>query len=112
MAAIPLSEHEAIVLESRREIGFDVPYEEQLRDGGRRHWSALLAEGVLVYTVNASIPSGGLPIKLLGDAGNGIVDEYPILTEGESVTVRGHTITVIADDGDAHTVTIAKTDEG
>ena len=37
--------------------------------------------------------------------------DYPILTVGDRVTVRGHTITVVADDGNTHTVTIAKVSE-
>ena len=37
---------------------------------------------------------------------------FPVLDVGESVMVRGYTITVIADDGDTHTVTISKTDDG
>ena len=94
MAAIPLTANEAIVIESRRLIG---------RDKGR-----LIEEGVLVYRVNASISTGRLPIKVVGAPDGG----FPFLGVGESVTVRGYTITVVADDGDTHTVTIAKVGEG
>ena len=99
MAAVPLSDAEIVVIESRRSTGYD--------SGG-----ALLAEGVLVYTVNASISSGLLPIKLAGDPGNAHFDDYPLLAVGESVTVRGYTITVVADDGDTHTVSITRTGGG
>ena len=90
MAAVPLTANEAIVIESRRSIGRDT--------------SRLLEEGVLVYTVNASIATGNLPIKVVGVPDGG----FPVLAVGESVTVRGYTITVVADDGESHTVTIAK----
>ena len=41
-----------------------------------------------------------------------MVSDYPILTVGDRATVWGYTITVVADDGDTHTVTIAKTGGG
>ena len=99
MAAVPLSDTQVIVIESRRSTGYD--------SGGQ-----LLAEGVLVYTVNASISSGLLPVKLAGDPGNAHFDDYPLLAVGESVTVRGYTVTVVADGGDTHTVTITRTADG
>ena len=58
-----------------------------------------------MYTVDASLPTGELPLKIAGDTGNGQVDDYPVLAVGQSVTVRGYTVTVVADDGDTHTVT-------
>ena len=94
MAAVPLSANEAIVIESRRLIG---------RDRGR-----LIEEGVLVYEVNASITTGNLPIKVVGVPDGG----FPVLEVGESLTVRGYTITVVSDDGHSHTVTITKADGG
>ena len=99
MAAIPLSDTEVLVVESRRSLGYDSA-------------PALLADGVLVYTVDAAISSGLLPIRVVGDTGNAHLDAYPILTLGQSVTVRGYTITVVADDGDTHTVTITRTGDG
>ena len=90
---------EVIVIESRRSTDYD-------------SGEALLAEGVLVYTVDAAINSGLLPVKLAGDPGNAHFDDYPLLAVGESVTVRGYTITVVADDGDTHTVTITRTGDG
>ena len=53
--------------------------------------------------------SGELPTKLAGDPGNGQVDDYPILTRGDRVVVRGYTVGVVSDDGDTHTVVIVKT---
>ena len=99
MAALPLSTDEMLVLESRRNIGYD-------------ERAALGGGGVLVYTVDAGIRSGDLPTRVAGDAGRGHTDVNPILVEGDSITIRGYTITVIADDGDTHTVTIAKADDG
>ena len=99
MAAVSLSSTEAIVLESRRRVGYD------------EH--AALGDGrVVVYTVESRLGSGDLPIKLAGDTGRGHTLVNPILGVGESVTVRGYTITVVADDGDTHTVTITKDAEG
>ena len=99
MAAVPVSSSEVIVVESRRRIGYD------------KH--AAVGEGrVVVYTVDARIENGDLPIKLAGDAGRGHTFVSPILDVGESVTVSGYTITVTADDGDTHTVTITKDGEG
>ena len=76
MAGVPLSDTEVIVIESRRSTGYD-------------SGSALLAEGVLVYTVDAGVSSGLLPIKLAGDPGNAHLDDYPLLAVGESVDRAG-----------------------
>ena len=109
MAAIPLTAHDVIVVESRRRIGYDAGVDHVEPNGVRTTFPGLVSEGVLVYTVDASLPGGQLPIKLAGDSGNGRVDDYPTLPVGESVTVRGYTIAVAADDGDTHTVTITRT---
>ena len=90
MAAVPLTANEVIVVESRRSIGRDV--------------ARLLEEGVLVYTVNASVQTGFLPIEVISAPDEG----FPVLGVGETVTVRGYRITVTADDGDTHTVTITR----
>ena len=112
MAAVPLSDHETLVIESRRKIGYDAGVDHREPDGATTTFPALATEGVLVYTVDASLHSGELPLKVAGDTGNGLVDDYPVLTVGESLTVRGYTITVVADDGNTHTVTITKADGG
>ena len=59
-----------------------------------------------MYTVDTSISSGLVPIKLAGDPGNAHFDHYPLLGAGQSVTAHGYTIAVVADDGDTHTVRI------
>ena len=112
MAAVPISGHEVIVVESRRDIGYDRPDGGGLTDpsGWRAQFPNLAEEGVLVYTVDTLIGSGQLPVKVAGDSGNGQVDDFPVLQAGESVTVHGYTITVTADDGDTHTVTISRND--
>ena len=61
-----------------------------------------------MYEVNASIYSGNLPIKVIGVPDDG----FPVFGVGESVSVRGYTITVMADDGDTHTVRITRTADG
>ena len=101
MAAIPLSETEVIVIESRRRIGYDAPEVFSGRTG-------LANEGVLIYTIDASLESGQLPVRVANDNGNGIVDRNPILTTGESLTTKGYTITVQSSTDATHTVTIIK----
>ena len=108
MAAIPINEHEVIVMESRRKIGYDRTLERAEHDGTHSTLPHLAEEGVLIYTVDAWINEGGLPIKVAGDTGNGQVADFPVLAVGESITVRGYEITVTADDGDTHTVQITK----
>ena len=95
MAAVPLSSDEMIVVESRRRIGYDE----------RAAWGN---GAVVVYTVDAWTAGGNLPVRLAGDVGRGYTRESPVLAEGESVTVRGYTVTVVADDGDTHTVTVTR----
>ena len=84
LAVIPVTSTKAIVLENRRAVGFDPGYQ-------------FLNEGVLVYTVDA--PLDHLPLKLAGDNGNGLIDDYPLLRAGESTSVWGHKIEVLSDDG-------------
>ena len=106
MAAIPLSGTAVIVIESRHKIGYDNPREERYSDGLTGTFPALITEGVLVYTVDASRLGGQLPLVVAGDTGNLQVDRYPILTDGESVTIRGYTIMVQSSTDSTHTVTI------
>lgn len=108
LAVVPISSHEMIVIESRRKIGYDVGRTrvDPQTKAVTKH-PGLPADGVLVYTVDTFVGSGELPVKVAGDSGNSRVNDFPILETGESVTLRGYTITVTADDGDIHTVTIA-----
>ena len=96
MAAIPISRHKAIIMESRHKLGYD---------------TALATEGVLVYTVDAALATRRLPLKMAGDTGNAQVNDYPILTQGQSVTIGGYTITVqsVTPSGDTITITKDKT---
>ena len=59
-----------------------------------------------MYTVDSLRGSGQLPLRIVGDNGNLEVEDFPVLGPGDSVTVAGYTITVTADDGDTHTVSI------
>ena len=108
MAAVPLSGTELIVIESRRQANHDLPRPYRQPDGAQTAFPGLLEEGVLVYTVDARVGSGDLPMRVAGDSGDGQVDEYPVLHTGDSVTVGGFTITVVSDDGDFHTVEIVR----
>ena len=108
IAVVPLSAHEMIVVESRRKLGYDIGRDVTIPAGWTTTFPSLVTEGVLVYTVDTFLGSGQLPIKLVGDNGNGQIGGYPILAVGESVTVRGYTITVTAGNSTTHTVTIVR----
>ena len=108
MAAVPLSDTEVLVVEVRRKIGYDAEQEERHADGTLITLPALATAGVLVYTVDASLGSGQLPIRIAGDSGNGQVDDYPILTRGDQVVVRGYTITFLSNRGATHIIAISK----
>ena len=108
MAVVPLDAHQVIAIESRRKLGYDRGREFTWSSGGTGRRQALITEGVLVYAVDTFIASGGLPVKIAGDSGDGRVGDFPVLRVGESVTLHGYTITVTADDGDTHTVSITR----
>ncbi|MYB28512.1 MAG: hypothetical protein F4X38_05160 [Acidimicrobiaceae bacterium] len=108
MAAVPLSDTEVLVVEVRVKVGYDAEQEEPHTDGALLTVPALATEGVLVYVVDASLGSGQLPLVIAGDAGNGQVDDYPILTRGEQVVVRGYTVTLVSDRRGAYIVAIFK----
>jgi hypothetical protein len=109
MAAVPLSDTEVLVVEARVKVGYDAEQEEPHDDGALITVPALATEGALVYTVDASLDSGQLPLNIAGDAGNGQVDDYPILARGDQVVVRGYRITLVSDRGGAYIVAIFKT---
>ena len=110
MAVVPLAQNQVLVMESRRRLGFDSvrPYTDSL--GTRVTPPGLPVEGVLVYTVDASLGAGDLPLKVAGDSGDGTVADFPLLEPGDSITVRGYTVSVLADSdlGRSHTVSILK----
>ncbi|MDE0654642.1 MAG: hypothetical protein OXI26_13455 [bacterium] len=111
MAAIPLSDTEMLVIESRRRIGYDAGWDFHWTNGARAKLPGLAAEGVLVYIVDGAQDSGLLPIRLAADTGNGRLDSYPILTEGQSITTRGYTVTLESATDETHTVTITRNAE-
>ena len=105
MIAVPVGETEVIVIESRRDRGFDSRgrfwgYDRDVVNNG----------GVLVYTVDSSLSE--LPIRFATDGGDGILDQSPILPVGTSITVKGYEITIVEDSGDTHTVRVSKLDGG
>lgn len=108
MAVVPLSRSQVLVMESRRRLGFDSvsPYTDSL--GTRVTPPGLPIEGVLAYTVDATLNAGELPLKIAGDSGDGTVDDFPLLESGDSITIRGYTVSVTADSGQTHTVKITK----
>ena len=110
MIAIPVSETEVIVIESRRRVGYDAGREHQWPDGATTTFPGLPDEGILVYTVDASIESSQLPLKVAGDPGNGHLDRDPILKEGESVTVGDYHIILSFSAYLTDTVTITRID--
>ncbi|MBL8061974.1 MAG: hypothetical protein JNK32_03075 [Anaerolineales bacterium] len=77
---IPLSETKAVVVESRRRMGYD---------------QDLVKEGALVYTVDTSIFSGEGPVVVYPILENDPYRDQSPLGVGESVTVEGVTITVL-----------------
>lgn len=109
MAAVPLTTSQVLVVESRRRLGFDavLPYTDSA--GSRIIPPGLPFEGVLVYTVNSVLGAGELPLKIAGDSGDGMVEDFPLLAAGDSVTVHGYTVLVAEDSGRTHTVKITKT---
>lgn len=109
LAVVPLNARNVIVIESRRTVGYDSGEEwVDPSTSARTTLPGLVSEGVLVYTVDSFIGSGELPLRVAGDSGNSEVDDFPVLGPGESVTLHGYTITVTADDGDTHTVSITR----
>ena len=92
MAAVPVGPHRIIVIESRREFDSD----------------RVSIDGVFVYVVETLVRTGRLPVTIPGDNGNRFSKQRPLLRAGESITVLGHTITVIADNGNTHTVSITR----
>lgn len=92
---VPISRTLAVVVESRRAIGYD---------------NKLAKPGALVYTVDTLIKSGDGPIRIFpAIEGDPKFDKSP-LAVGESVTVNNVTIRVTAADanGDTVEVTIGK----
>lgn len=91
---IPISRNKAVVIESRRPLGID---------------KALNKSGALIYLVDSSIQSGLGPVKVFPSdlAGDPRYLKAPRAL-GESVTVEGVTVKVIASDASGDTVEISR----
>jgi hypothetical protein len=70
---IPLSTTEAIIVESRRAIGFDIKLS-----------SRLDLVGAVVYTLDSKVPYRRTPVKVI-----------EVLKQGSSAVVNGYKISVI-----------------
>ena len=107
MAVVRVSANSAIVVESRRLVGYDEPtsHTRQSVAAGERD-PQYLAEGILVYTVTSARDEH--PMSLAQDNGRGYLRDFPLLGVGDSVSVFGYTIAVADDDGTTHTATITK----
>ena len=112
MVAIPLSETEILVMESRRLIGYDAGHEYTYGDGATTTLPTLAGGGVLVYVVNAALYHGQMPIRVIGPPDNPYpilhFNDYPLLTQGESVSVGGYTIAVRSSDDHTDVLTITR----
>lgn len=89
IVVVPLNENQALVIESRRAIGYD----NRLPEGG-----------VLVYTVDSAIASGEGPLHIQPE-GTDLMSAP--LAAGESLTVNGVIITVLASDGLTDTIQVS-----
>ena len=58
-------------------------------------------------TVDSRQATGELPTRIAGDPGNAQFGDFPVLSLGESVTVRGYTITVTGEAGDTYTIVVS-----
>ena len=78
-AVVPLTETTTLVVESRRQLGYDLELPE---------------EGALAYTVDSTIPSGNGPIVVQGTSSGDIPDASVLLEAGDTLNVDGYTVTV------------------
>ena len=91
---VPISRTKALVVESRRALGID---------------KAIRKSGALVYIVDSSIQSGMGPVQIYpSDLANDPLYFKAPLANGESVTVNGITVKVVASDASGDTVEIRK----
>ncbi len=81
-AVIPLSQSQAIVIESRRALRYDSQLEKR-------------SEGVLIYKVDTSFGSGRGPMRVIGKPNGDIWHRDAALKVGESRVVDGYTISFI-----------------
>jgi hypothetical protein len=90
---VPTGATSALVVESRRALGYD---------------AAISKAGALVYRVDTSIASGAGPIQVLPERDDDLFYDQAPLAAGESFTLCNVTITVVEarDDGDTLRVTV------
>lgn len=108
MIVLSANEHEVVVIESRRKIGGDQDFVVQDDDNGSAVHQRIAHEGVLVYAVSTLTKTGTLPIKVIGDSGDGQVPDFPLVAAGDSVSVGGFEVKVAADTGSHHLVRIRR----
>jgi len=112
MLGIPLTDTSTAVVQSIKWTGFDelcdlkqFQQSEHIRSCNER---ASGPEGVLVYVVDASIPNGGRPLRLVGEDSDGVVHWNPLLVKGQGVVVGGYEIEVTGDNDRGHDVRITR----
>lgn len=93
IVVVPISQTKAVVIESRRPIGLD---------------SKLTKSGALVYLVDSSIQSGLGPVKVFPQVAADPKYLNAPRALGESVTIEGVTVTVIATDSNSDTIKITR----
>lgn len=91
---VPISDHEVVVIESRRALGYD---------------EELFEEGALVYSVDSDLDAVIAGVVVYPDLGED-KSEAP-LSVGESVTVSGVTVEVISADGAGDVVLVTNVPE-
>ncbi|MFM1750488.1 MAG: hypothetical protein RL658_629, partial [Actinomycetota bacterium] len=84
LVVIPTGKYQAIAIESRRAIGFDATL-------------GTLSEGVIIYTIDTTIPYNLSPMKLVPRVGStdSVWRRDAALKVGDAVTTQGWRITVI-----------------
>ena len=90
MAAVSVDNRRVIVVEARRNVERD-------------QWVPFASEGVLVYTVDSGLHS--LPLKVAGDEDR-TIEGYPLLQTGDSLSVLGYRVVLLAEQDRSYTVRI------
>ena len=91
---VRIQEHKVVVIESRKRIGFD-------RNLGQ--------EGVLVYTVDTTRPTGAGPIAVQGEYPGVWPDSSVLLQMGEQLVVEEYTVTLERQSAETDLVTVVQT---
>lgn len=90
---VPLSRTKGLFIESRHKMGYDY----------------LFKSGALVYTVDAAIPTGNGPLKVLGeDKVYPPFKQFVPLSPGESLTAEGYKISVLKSKEDGELIRVEK----